>query len=236
MLRVWLPPGYRTTNRRYPVMYLNDGQDLFDEATATFDPVEWGVDESMAALCKTRAIEPFIVVGVDNAGHLGRPHEYLPWPDMTLKPVDDHPVGASYPKFLLNEVIPLIQKRFRTKPGAANRALGGASYGAGIALYTVITRPGSFGKLLLESPSLYANDFRLLTEAAKLKRWPGRIYLGCGLTDSEPVDDVHKLEAILRSAGLGPNRFYLLFQKDGRHNSHWWGKRFSVAARFLFPR
>src|SRR3569832_1610326 len=96
MLRVWLPPRYSSPEhrgQRYPVLYLNDGQDLFDACTSIFNAEEWGVDETATALIQSRRIPPLIIVGIDNAGKRDRPKEYLPFPDDTLRPASPKVYG-----------------------------------------------------------------------------------------------------------------------------------------------
>ncbi len=233
-LRVLLPPGYRTSFKRYPVLYMNDGQDLFDKATATFFPEEWGLDKTVPALIKANKVEPFIVVGIDNPGYAGRSHEYLIWP----KDVGEEgpaPVGAKHPDFLCKEVIPTIEKRFRVKPGAANRVLGGDSLGGGLALYIAMKRPRMFSGLLVESPAVYPSDYRLLEEMQTATQWPDRIYLGCGDSDDDMIDDALRLKHILGDLGFTGKRLKVLFQEGGKHNCDWWARRFPTAAQFLFP-
>lgn len=196
VLRIWLPPGYHSPEKRsdrYPVLYLNDGQDLFDACTSIFNAQEWRVDETATALIQDGKIPPLIIVGIDNAGKKERPNEYLPFPDDTLTPALLKVHGKDYPKFLLDEVMPFINREYRTDPSPAQTGLGGSSYGAGIALYTVMTHLGRFGKLLLESPSLYAHDNYLLRRAGRFTRWPSEVYIGVGSVN-EPVDDVHRLQ------------------------------------------
>jgi enterochelin esterase-like enzyme len=89
MLRIWLPPKYKSPERhrdRYPVLSLNDGQDLFDACTSVFNAQEWHVDETATNLIQSREVLPLIIVGIDNAGKTDRPKEYLPFPDETLRP------------------------------------------------------------------------------------------------------------------------------------------------------
>lgn len=237
-LRILLPAGYRLAayrNRRYPVLYLNDGQNLFDVCTSQFNPEEWRVDETVSDLIAHGKLEPLIVVGIDNGGKRLRPREYLPYGDDTLKPPERNPQGKLYPWFLLDEVVPFIEAHYRVQPGAASRALGGSSYGAGIALFTVVERPGSFGGLLLESPSIYADDYHLLKEAKSVKEWPRRIFIGNG-TVSEPVDDVKRLESLLQKAGVGPDRLRAVIQNGGAHSEKWWAQRLPGALQFLFPK
>jgi predicted alpha/beta superfamily hydrolase len=236
MLRVWLPPGYNDPDHRserYPVLYLNDGQDLFDACTSVFNAEEWGVDETATALIQSHKVSPLIIVGIDNAGKRDRPKEYLPFPDETLKPATPKVYGKNYPRFLLDEVMPFIDRTFRTDPNPATTGLGGSSYGAGIALYTVMKRPGRFGKLLLESPSLYAHDDYLLHRADAFNRWPAKIFIGVGSVN-EPVDDVHRLQAILTRHGLGDQRLLVVEEPGAGHDEKAWAQRFPRALEFLY--
>jgi enterochelin esterase-like enzyme len=236
MLRVWLPPGYRNPDqhsKRYPVMYLNDGQDLFDACTSIFNAQEWRVDETATALIQTRKIPALIIVGIDNAGKRDRPKEYLPFVDDTLKPPVLSVRGKDYPKFLLEEVMPFINREYRTDQDPAKTGIGGSSYGAGIALYTVMKHPGRFGKLLLESPSLYAHDNYLLRKAGRITRWPEKVFIGVG-SIGEPVDDVHLLRDTLQRQGLGDPRLLVVEQPGAAHNEEAWAQRFPQALQFLY--
>jgi predicted alpha/beta superfamily hydrolase len=238
MLRVWLPPTYKSPehpNDRYPVMYLNDGQDLFDACTSMFSAQEWQADETATELIQTGKVPALIIVGIDNAGKRDRPKEYLPYPDDTLRPSVLSVRGKEYPKFLLDEVIPFIDREYRTDSDPAKTGLGGSSYGAGIALYTVMRHPGRFGKLLLESPSLYAHDNFLLHEADRFTRWPDKVFIGVG-SISEPVGDVHQLQETLRRHGLGTQQLLVVEQAGAAHNEGAWAQRFPRALRFLYSR
>jgi enterochelin esterase-like enzyme len=236
-LRVLIPDGYalpENRNRRYPVLYLNDGQNLFDVCTSLFNREEWRVDETVRNLVAKGGLRPLIVVGIDNGGKRLRPREYLPYVDDTLRPAEPDPQGKLYPTFLLDEVVPTIEKRYRVLAGSQNRVLGGSSYGAGAALYAVIRRPGSFGGLLLESPSIYASDYQLLKDAEAVHNWPQRIFIGTG-TVREPVDDVARLKEFFRKNGLGDDRLRIVVQEGGTHSERWWAERLPQALQFLFP-
>lgn len=236
-LRILLPEGYRLSenrDRRYPVLYLNDGQSLFDVCTSQFTGEEWRVDETVQQLIAKKQITPLIVVGIDNGGKRQRPKEYLPYVDDTLRPLEPNPQGRLYPSFLLDEVVPFVESHYRVLRGARHRALGGASYGAGIALYTVVKHPGSFGKLLLESPSVYADDYHLLRDAESVRVWPDRIFIATG-TVNEPVDDVNALRKLFERCGLASDRLRVVIQQGAQHSEYWWGQRFPQALRFLFP-
>jgi enterochelin esterase-like enzyme len=236
MLRVWLPPGYKSPEnsaRRYPVLYLNDGQDLFDACTSIFNAQEWRADETATELIQAGKIPPLILVGIDNAGKRDRPKEYLPYPDDTLRPITLDVHGKDYPRFLLNEVLPFINREYRTDRDPAKTGLGGSSYGAGIALYTVMKHPGSFGKLILESPSIYADNYHLLSGANRIHQWPQRIFLGVG-TINEPTEDVQRLRALFQSIGLGDNQLRVVEQPGASHDENAWASRLPQALQFLY--
>jgi predicted alpha/beta superfamily hydrolase len=235
-LRILLPAGYHlpaNRERHYPVLYLNDGQNLFDVCTSLYNREEWRVDETITELTASGKLDALIVVGIDNGGRRLRPKEYLPYVDDTLSPPEPHPEGKLYPRFLLDEVVPFVEAHYRVLPGPRFRVLGGSSYGAGIALFTVMNRPGSFAGLLLESPSIYADNDHLLRDAPSVKVWPRRIYIGTG-TVEEPVEDVQKLEALLRRTGLGDDRLRVIVEQGAGHSEKWWAGRLAKALQFLF--
>jgi len=212
---------------------LNDGQDLFDVCTSLFEKEEWQVDETVAGLVSAGKIPAIIVVGIDNAGRQLRPKEYLPFVDETLSPPEPNPEGQLYPQFLLDEVVPFVERSFHVLPGAEHRVLGGSSYGAGIALFTVISRPGTFAGLLLESPSVYADNYHLLKCARSVREWPARIYIGTG-TVREPLEDVNMLRELFQKLGLEQDRLLVTVQSGGAHSKYWWAQRLPAALQFLF--
>jgi predicted alpha/beta superfamily hydrolase len=248
-LRVWLPPGYDDADnrdRRYPVLYLNDGQNLFEAATS-FTGVEWQVDETADRLIRENAIAPMIIVGIDNAGK-ARVREYMPYRSLSLQSLSLQPVvmmmrarGNCYPDFLLKEVMPFIERNYRVATGPENTGLGGSSLGALIALHTAMVRPGVVGKLLLESPSLWAANRQIIRESRSVTDWPERVYLGTGTAelgnaerDRSVVDDVREFHAILRRRGLAEPRLRLIIEEGGTHYESAWARRFPEALRFLF--
>ena len=186
-LRVWVPPGYDAVENRdwhYPVFYLNDGQNLFDRATS-YIGVEWEVDETAGRLIREQKIPPMIMVGIDNATR-DRAREYIPY--RTFNPPLMRPQGKRYPDFLINEVMPFLQQRYRIAGGPENTGLGGSSLGALISLYTVLDRPGSFGRLLLESPSLFVSNRRLLKYSRAFHQWPQRTFMAIGTRETGRAD------------------------------------------------
>jgi predicted alpha/beta superfamily hydrolase len=239
-LRVWLPPGYdapENEGRRYPVFYLNDGQNLFDPATA-FAGVDWRVNQTLTQLSRESLVPPMIAVGIDNAT-VERIREFLPY--RSLHPPVPKPLGKHYPDFLIREVMPLVERTYRVLKGAKNTGLGGSSLGALISLHCVIARPGVFGKLLLESPSLFVSNKQLLKDSRACQTWPQRIFLATGSRETgQPerdqciIEDVRSLARILHRAGLREKRLRCVIQEGAGHNEGAWADRFPQAATFLF--
>jgi predicted alpha/beta superfamily hydrolase len=241
-VRVWLPPEYDDAvndGRRYPVLYLNDGQNLF-EAAASFTGVEWQVDETADRLIREGAIPPLIIVGIDNAAR-NRMREYMP--HRSLHPMLLRGQGSRYPDFLTKEIMPFIARSYRVAPGPENLGLGGSSLGALISLYTAAARPGLIGRLLLESPSLWASNRQMIRSSRDVKNWPQRVYLAAGTAEAgredrnrSVVDDVRELAAILGRAGLDDKRLRLVIEEGANHHESSWARRFPEALRFLFQR
>ncbi|HEX4681157.1 MAG TPA: alpha/beta hydrolase-fold protein [Gemmatimonadaceae bacterium] len=258
-LRVLLPDGYDTPEnraRRYPVLYLADGQNLFDPATSVFGPSEWRVDETVHDLVARGEIPPMIVVGVDDAGRTARAHEYLPHPDTAnarFDPYDPAPQGARYPEFMLEEVMPLINARYRTATGPAFTGIGGSSWGALISAYVVANRPGVFGTALLESPTVAVYDSFILQDLSRARSLPQRVFVGIGTNeDGRPgcdpnasaqpsqfahnpmLDGARRLDQTLESAGLDSTRLRFVVEPCGTHTHATWARRLPDALTFLY--
>src|SRR5208283_3876642 len=138
LLRVWLPAEYDGWGEtRYPVLYLNDGQNLFDPATA-FAGVHWQVGETATRLIAENRIPPLVIVGIDNTGK-NRVREYIPY--KSRDPKLPYPRGTHYPEFLCGEIMPLIERQYPILTGAENTGLGGSSLGGLITLYTAMLAP-----------------------------------------------------------------------------------------------
>ena len=239
-LRVWLPPGYddaQNAARQYPVLYLNDGQNLFEPATS-FNGVEWQVDETADRLIREQVIAPMIIVGIDNAGK-DRLREYMP--HRSFQPMMLRVQGTRYPSFLIKEVMPFVERHYRVASGPRTTGLGGSSLGALIALYTVAVSPGIFGRLLLESPSLWAANRQIIRQSRTVRRWPERVFLATGSAeagredrDRSMVDDVQELAAILHRGGLDERHLRLVVEQGASHHESEWAHRFPDALSFLF--
>jgi predicted alpha/beta superfamily hydrolase len=242
LLRVWLPPRYdaeENRERRYPVFYLNDGQNLFQTSTS-FTGVEWQVDETADRLIRQEVIPPMIFVGIDNARDQ-RLREYLPYRSMS--PAVLRPLGRRYPDFLAREVMPFIAHRYRVARGPEHTALGGSSLGGLISLYVALVMPGVFGHLLLESPSLWVANRRILRASRGFRDWPQTVFLAVGTRevgredkDKETVESVRDLAMNMRRAGLDERRLSLDIDEGATHSEGAWAKRFPKALEFLFGR
>ena len=239
LLRVWVPPGYdlpENAGQRYPVFYLNDGQNLFDSATS-FTGVEWQVDETADRLIRAGTMPPAIFVGIDNA-RVERLKEYIPY--RSLNPLLLRPLGDRYPSFLTQEVMPFIHQTYRVAKGAENTFLGGSSLGGLIVLYTILRAPGVFGGALLESASLWVGNRQVLKDSRSFRQWPHKIFLAVGTRevgrddkDRQTVENVRELEHILRRGGLDERRLRVEIAEGGTHSEGAWAARFPEALQFL---
>jgi predicted alpha/beta superfamily hydrolase len=223
-----------------PVLYLNDGQNLFDPARA-FAGRTWRVAETVNQLVKERVIPPLLVVGIDHGG-ARRAREYLPVED-ERNPAARRPLGRQYAQFVTEEVVPFIEQTYAVSRRVSARGFGGSSYGAVAVLLAVLEKPGIFGRLLIESPSLYVGERLLLRKARRAPRWPSRVYLGVGTAetsrheiDRETVENVRNLESILRDAGLGQRRLKVNVEEGASHSEDAWASRLPDALSFLFGR
>ncbi len=246
MLRVLVPANYfspHNAHRSYPVLYLQDGQNLFDEATSNSG--EWHVDETVEHLVGSFKIPPMLVVGIDYC----RSGSQFRIPALSESSIASNPGardanevhGKDYVKFLLTEVMPFIEKKYRVSRGAANTGIGGSSYGGDISLYTVLEHPGIFGHVLIESPVLWIGNDQLIKDCEKAKQLPPKLYLGIGTaetTDQQPsaeiVKSVEELEKVLRKKGMGPTRLKVVVDEGAQHNEAAWSRRLPEALLFLY--
>jgi predicted alpha/beta superfamily hydrolase len=246
---VWVPAGYddpAEAETRYPVLYLNDGQNVFDTATALFGDAEWRADEVVDSLIAAGRIPPLIVVGIDDAGRSGRAHEYLPYPDEYLDPPEPDPRGDLYAAFLRDEVFPLVDGRYRTRKDA--RTLGGSSYGALVMLYVAATAPDLASSLLLESPSLYVDDGAIFDAVEGADLALRRVYVGIGTNEvGAPgceqtadnvmaVEDVRRLARLLDTKDHDSLRTRVSVEACARHGEAAWARRLPAALEFLLGR
>ena len=242
-LRVLVPPDYDSpanAARRYPVLYLLDGQNLFDACLSEVSHKEWGVDETVYRLIAEHAIPPMIVVGIDHAGK-DRAFEYLPYKDYAGNPSMPEPAGRRFPDFLTEEVIPLVASQYRTLSGHANTGIGGSSYGGVAALYALLAKPRTFGYGLLESPTMWIGMGQLVRDTSPLIAMPRRVFVGFGGRESTEPKEVTRMTALIRivegnfrTAGYDEETFRVVIDPDAQHNETAWAKRLPGALIFLF--
>lgn len=232
---VYLPPGYEQEPfRRYPTLYLQDGQNLFDSATS-YAGVEWGVDETAEALISAGEIEPLIIIGVYNTGE-HRIEEYTPTVDPKLNKGGN---ADHYGRFLLEELKPFIDSQYRTLPDPESTGLGGSSLGGLLALYLGLVSSERFGKLMVMSPSVWWDGFLILRMIESNAAKPSaRIWLDIGTKEGRVTPGkVRALEELLIRKGWrqGVDLHFLEVQ-DGQHTESDWAARIGPALKFLFPR
>ncbi len=223
---VWLPGSYGERDQTYPVLYMHDGQNLFDPATSFAG--DWRLSRILAA-AERRGSEA-IVVGIPNMG-AERVMEYSPFPDAG----QGGGAGDRYLEFLLQTLKPAIDQRFRTRPEPAATGIAGSSMGGLISLYGFFRSGGAFGFAGALSPSLwFANDavFDAVEGAAFV---PGRIYLDIGSPEGpEHVIRARRMRDLLRRKGYRIGRdLKWLESRSGRHDEASWGPRFARALPFL---
>lgn len=236
LVRVWLPPNYNVSANGYPVLYLNDGQNLFDPATA-FAGVHWQAGETATRLIAEKKIRPLVIVGIDNTKN--RVCEYIPF--RSQDPRVWKPRGKCYPEFLQREVMPFIEERYPVLKGLENTGLGGSSLGGLITLYTQLAAPGVFGRLLIESPSLSVAKGKILEECRRFRGWPELMYVGMGTRelgneekDAKIVEGARELGKILRASGLTEERLKVYIDEGAGHSESAWAARFPLALEFLY--
>ncbi|MDH4310378.1 MAG: alpha/beta hydrolase-fold protein [Gammaproteobacteria bacterium] len=242
-IRVLLPAGYgdaANKERRYPVLYMLDGQNLFDACLSDVSHHEWSLDETVQKLIAEKEIPPLIVVGVDHAGK-DRAHEYLPYKDFVGNPDMDEPAGKLFPDFMTREVMPLVDGQYRTLPGQPNTGIGGSSYGGVATLYALLAKPGTFGYGLIESPSMFIGMGQLVRDTSPLVALPVKVFVAFGGKEaSDPVISekmiglIRQVETNFHAAGYDDTNFRFVVDPDAMHTEAAWEKRLPGALTFLF--
>ncbi len=182
-LRIWLPPGYTDASeatRKFPTLYMLDGQNAFDQCTAFKGEQELQLDETVTRLITEHKIAPIVVVGIDSAHGEGRDYEYEVWKDPLTDANEKEPHGNELSAFFGIELMPYVSARYRVSDDAAMTGIGGTSVGGFAALYVALNRPDLFGLVLAESPDLWLGNAQLLRDTTFLLRAPDRVSLGVG--------------------------------------------------------
>lgn len=228
---VYLPPSYfENQAKRYPVLYLHDGKNLFDAASA-FGGVEWQVDETIDRLVGEGRMREVIVVGIDN--NADRIAEYTPVPD----PDYGGGNGDAYLDFIQHELMPHVNASFRTLTGPASTYIGGSSLGGLISFWAGWTRSAVFGAAICMSSSFWWNDRFLIDQVAGHTgaKIPARFYIDAGgISDGagNTADMRDALEARGYQHGLD---LFHWFEPSGAHDEASWAARFHIPMERLLP-
>lgn len=222
-----LPPGWEDTDRAYPVVYMQDGQNLFDPKTSANG--DWGMIETLSVTASTGA--PCIVVGIPNIGSR-RPYEYSPFRDAT------HGGGGGdrYLDFLVTTIKPLVDAAFPTLRVPRHTLIAGSSLGGVISLYAPHRYPEVFGGGAGLSPALWFAGRALLPYIAERAHLPvGRLYMDAGTGEGGDVaGDVERLHGLLLEAGRVEGRdLSCVIDEGAGHDETAWGRRFRAALPFL---
>jgi predicted alpha/beta superfamily hydrolase len=222
-LLVYLPPMYQADgDRRFSVLYMHDGQNLFDPATSFIRGKYWRMGETADALIEAGAIEPLIIVGIYNSGErrLGGGH------------------ADAYGRMLVEELKPFIDAQYRTLPGPETCGMGGSSLGGLVTLYLGLRYAGVFSRLAVMSPSVWWRRRAILMTVAALQQRPElRIWLDMGTKEStRAVLDARALrdELVKKGWQLGKNLAYCEVE-NGEHTESDWAQRVGPMLQFLFP-
>ncbi len=238
---VYLPPGYDATkSRRYSILYLHDGQNLFDGATSFIPGLEWRIDETAQALIGAAKIEPLIIVGVYN--NKDRINEYTPAVDAKYK------LGGKadlYGRMLVEELKPFIDAQYRTKREARHTGLGGSSLGGLASLYLGLKYPDVFGRVAVVSPSVWFANKQIVHYVDALSKKPAvRIWMDIGTKEGrtaeeaqQTLNDARLLKETLVKKGWKVGKDLSYFEAAGaEHNEGAWAARVESILTFLFPR
>lgn len=230
--RIWiyLPPDYDTTTKRYPIIYMHDGQNLFDDFYA-FNG-EWGIDKTLNYLHDMEQ-QTAIVVGIENGGEL-RATEYLP---RTRHPKYKGGEAPQYAEFIVKTLKPFVDKNYRTLPDRENTATIGSSFGGIISFYAGMKYQSVFSKLGVFSPSFPIVQSLYDWVQNTGKQHPMRIYFLLGLREggiSRMMQNLDRMNTVLSILGFTEEELKTKISPDGEHKEWFWRREFSLAFNWLF--
>jgi predicted alpha/beta superfamily hydrolase len=231
---VWLPPGYdEGSGRGFAVLYMHDGQNLFEPDTAFNKGEHWRVGETAEALIQDGRIEPLIIVGIYNTGE-ARIDEYTPTGDKKLG--GGH--ADDYGRMIIDELKPLIDRTYRTRPEAAHTGIAGSSLGALVSLHLGFTHPGVFTRIAALSPSVWWGRKAILKTIRESRSKPElRLWVDMGTAEGRRgLDDARLLKAALVGLGFaeGADLHYAEYE-GATHSEQAWSERVGPMLEWLFP-
>ena len=227
--RIWvyLPPDYGQSDKKYPVLYMHDGQNLFDAYYAYSG--EWGVDESLDSLHAQSGFG-LIVVGIDN-GSDKRMNEYSPWRNQKF----GDPEGEPYVDFVVQTLKPLVDKTYRTLPDPGHTGIMGSSMGGLISHYALLKYPAVFTKGGIFSPSYwFSPEVFSYTTAERLPREARFCFRLGGQEGREMERNLLRMQAQLGGLGLPPSSVNAKIIPEGKHQESFWRREFPAAVQWLF--
>lgn len=226
-LRLYLPPGYATSNKRYPVLYMHDGQNLFDNATAYAG--EWKVDETLDALAREGRLE-MIVVGIDN-GQDKRMTELNAWDNERIGKGE----GREYTDFIVKTVKPMIDRQYRTLPGREHTAIMGSSMGGLASHYAMVQYPQIFSKAGVFSPAYWTAQPSFDFVAAKPVPKDARVFLLMGEKEGPQMNaDVKRMAEVVKKTGHPAANTVLKIVPGAEHNEAFWAGELREALLWMF--
>jgi predicted alpha/beta superfamily hydrolase len=237
---VYLPPDYEESTKQYPVLYMQDGQNLFDDLTAYAG--EWKVDETLEKLFAEEKTDGVIVVGVNNSS--ARNREYNLWKFKIREKEMNQPLGEEYAEFIVNDLKPYIDKQYRTLPGREHTGIAGSSFGGTISLYIGLNYQDVFSKVAGLSASLwqgrtYNNGEGKIFDFVRgiEKKQQMKIYTDIGRKEMPGGVKAHqKLHRLLQKKGFSQQELKLVIDEDGQHKEKYWSQRFPEAFLWLFEK
>jgi predicted alpha/beta superfamily hydrolase len=231
---VYLPPNYDAhAEVLYPVLFMQDGQNLFDPATSFIPGQHWRVAESADVLIRSGRVEPLVIVGIENAGP-ARMHEYTP----THDPAREAGGGAAdYTQMIADELLPLIGERYRISRDREDTGVAGSSLGGLVSLYAGLTRPEVFGAVGAMSPSVWWHGRAILAGVERFDAHERpRIWLDIGTREGkEALADARLLRDRLLAHGWNDSTLSYHEDRGGEHNERTWARRVPLMLQFLFP-
>jgi predicted alpha/beta superfamily hydrolase len=229
-ITVYLPPGYERSPLRYPVLYMQDGQNLFEPQRAFVPGQHWRLNEAADDAIADLSVQPMIIVGVDHAGP-GRIDEYTPTRDEARQAGGK---SDRYGRMLLEEVKPLIDLRYRTIP--EDNAVGGSSLGGLVSIDLGLNRPDVFRHVMAMSPSAWWGGRDILRVVDRFTGPRPRIWLDVGGKEGgEALRDVRALHERLLKKGWSDADLHYHEDRRGDHSERAWARRARAALEFLFP-
>jgi len=226
---IYLPPDYETSGKKYPVIYMHDGQNLFDEFTSFSG--EWNVDETMNKIFAETG-KSAIVVGIDNGGDK-RLAEYSPWNNEKYKTQGE---GNLYVDFLAKTLKPFIDKTYRTEPQASKTVTMGSSMGGLISLYAAVKYPNIFGKAGIFSPAFWfvSKDLNLYLNVNKSNLKNSKFYFVAGKNEDESmVPEIENVDRSLLKKSVPEKNIIVKIDEDGTHSESYWKRELQAGLIWL---